>query len=314
MIGRKLGGKFWKAGEDGVEDQWFVLAGEQNGKEVWAEEKEICRGKRPVAALSVLALLVLGCLFCRMFIPKDPSYMDLQNCSVPPGKEFWFGTDAMGRDFFSMIWYGGRISLFIGFASAGISTAIAILFGSASGLAPRWLDGLLMRFAEILLSVPELLLVVLIQAALGSANILTISLCVGITGWETMAKVIRTEVRQLRRSEYVIASKSMGGGFFHILWEHLAPNFIPSIMFMVVMNIRSAIIAESTLSFMGLGLPLDRISWGSILSLSERALLSGSWWMILIPGLFLVLAISCVTEIGNWLRRGESGKESYLSF
>ncbi len=231
MIGRKLGGKFWKAGEDGVEDQWFVLAGEQNGKEVWAEEKEICRGKRPVAALSVLALLVLGCLFCRMFIPKDPSYMDLQNCSVPPGKEFWFGTDAMGRDLFSMIWYGGRISLFIGFASAGISTAIAILFGSASGLAPRWLDGLLMRFAEILLSVPELLLVVLIQAALGSANILTISLCVGITGWETMAKVIRTEVRQLRRSEYVIASKSMGGGFFHILWEHLTPNFIPSIMF-----------------------------------------------------------------------------------
>ena len=174
-----------------MEDQWFVLAGEQNGKEVWAEEKEICRGKRPVAALSVLALLVLGCLFCRMFIPKDPSYMDLQNCSVPPGKEFWFGTDAMGRDLFSMIWYGGRISLFIGFASAGISTAIAILFGSASGLAPRWLDGLLMRFAEILLSVPELLLVVLIQAALGSANILTISLCVGITGWETMAKVIR---------------------------------------------------------------------------------------------------------------------------
>ena len=111
MIGRKLGGKFWKAGEDGVEDQWFVLAGEQNGKEVWAEEKEICRGKRPVAALSVLALLVLGCLFCRMFIPKDPSYMDLQNCSVPPGKEFWFGTDAMGRDLFSMIWSLTRLPL-----------------------------------------------------------------------------------------------------------------------------------------------------------------------------------------------------------
>ena len=124
-----------------------------------------------------------------------------------------------------------------------------------------------------------------------------------------MAKVVRSEVRRLRNSEYVLASRCMGAGFFHVLLRHLAPNFFSSIMFMVVMNVRSAIAAESTLSFIGLGLPLEIISWGSMLSLSEKALLSEAWWIILIPGTFLVATMLCVTSIGNWLR-GESGQKS----
>lgn len=238
--------------------------------------------------------------------------MDLKNCRIAPGKDFWFGTDTMGRDIFSMIWYGGRISLFIGFMATFISTGTAILFGSVSGLAPQWLDTLLMRLVEILLSVPGLLFIILIQAILGEANIISISLVIGITSWTAMAKVIRTEVRQMRSSEYVIASRCMGGGFFHILWRHLTPNFISSIMFMVVMDIRNAIIAESTLSFMGIGLPLEIISWGSMLSLSENALLGGSWWIILIPGIFLVLTLLCVANIGNYLRRNVNQSQSNL--
>ena len=117
-----------------------------------------------------------------------------------------------------------------------------------------------MRFTEIFLSIPSLLLVVLLQAILGKANVLSLSLVIGLTSWTSIAKVVRTEVRQIRNSEYVIASRCMGGGFFHILWKHLAPNFISTIMFMVIMNVRSAIISESTLSFMGIGLPVDRKS------------------------------------------------------
>ena len=127
-----------------------------------------------------------------------------------------------------------------------------------------------MRFTEIFLSIPSLLLVVLLQAILGKANVLSLSLVIGLTSWTSIAKVVRTEVRQIRNSEYVIASRCMGGGFFHILWKHLAPNFISTIMFMVIMNVRSAIISESTLSFMGIGLPVEVISWGSMLSLSEK--------------------------------------------
>ena len=141
---------------------------------------------------------------------------------------------------------------------------------------------------------------------------MTLSIVIGVTGWASIAKVVRTEVRQLRNSEYVVASKCMGGGFFHILKQHLAPNFIASIMFMVVMNVRGAIGSESTLSFMGMGLPLEIISWGSMLSLAEKALLTGSWWMILIPGVFLVTLLMCLTNIGNYLRKRANRTESRL--
>ena len=289
----------------------FEVVGIRSLPEQPVQKEKWYRGK-PLFSAVLLALIVLGCLGCRLLMTADPTYMDLSRCSVPPSRQFLFGTDTMGRDIFSMIWYGGRLSLFIGLAATAISTAIAILLGAASGCAPNWLDALLMRLTEILLSIPGLLLIVLLQAILGRANVLSISLVIGVTGWTSMAKIIRTEVRQIRSSEYVLASRCMGGGFFHILWRHLTPNFVSSIMFMVVMNVRTAIAAESTLSFMGIGLPLEVVTWGSMLSLSEKALLSRAWWIILIPGLFLVVTLLCITSLGNYLRRAVNRKQSNL--
>ena len=289
----------------------FEVVGIRPLPEQPVQKEKWYRGK-PLFSAVLLALIVLGCLGCRLLMTADPTYMDLSRCSVPPSRQFLFGTDTMGRDIFSMIWYGGRLSLFIGLAATAISTAIAILLGAASGCAPNWLDALLMRLTEILLSIPGLLLIVLLQAILGRANVLSISLVIGVTGWTSMAKIIRTEVRQIRSSEYVLASRCMGGGFFHILWRHLTPNFVSSIMFMVVMNVRTAIAAESTLSFMGIGLPLEVVTWGSMLSLSEKALLSRAWWIILIPGLFLVVTLLCITSLGNYLRKAVNRKQSNL--
>lgn len=283
-----------------------------------AVEKNIPTGKKkwlqgkPVVSIVLLLIVFLGCLFAEVIMTKDPSYMDLLNYNKAPGKEFLFGTDTMGRDIFSMIWYGGRISLLIGILSTVISVFLAIVIGSFSGVSPQWLDNLLMRFTEIFLSIPSLLLVVFLQAIMGKANILSLSVVIGLTSWTSIAKVVRTEVRQIRNSEYVIASRCMGGGFFHILWKHLAPNFISSIMFMVIMNVRSAIISESTLSFMGIGLPVEVISWGSMLSLSEKALMTNSWWIILIPGVFLIVTLLCLTNIGNYMRKNVNRKESNL--
>ena len=289
----------------------FEVVGIRSLPEQPVQKEKWYRGK-PLFSAVLLALIVLGCLGCRLLMTADPTYMDLSRCSVPPSRQFLFGTDTMGRDIFSMIWYGGRLSLFIGLAATAISTAIAILLGAASGCAPNWLDALLMRLTEILLSIPGLLLIVLLQAILGRANVLSISLVIGVTGWTSMAKIIRTEVQQIRSSEYVLASRCMGGGFFHILWRHLTPNFVSSIMFMVVMNVRTAIAAESTLSFMGIGLPLEVVTWGSMLSLSEKALLSRAWWIILIPGLFLVVTLLCITSLGNYLRKAVNRKQSNL--
>ena len=266
----------------------------------------------PRVSLAVLAVIVLGCLACDLLMTHDPTYLDLAHCSEAPNGTFFFGTDALGRDLFSGIWYGGRISLTIGVLATLLSTAVATIYGAVSGLAPQWLDTLLMRLTELFLSVPNLLLIVFLQAILGQANAVSISVTIGLTNWAGIAKIVRTEVRQLRHSEYVLAARAMGGGFFHVLVRHLFPNFFSAILFMVVMNLRGAIVAESTLSFLGLGLPLEVISWGSMLSLAEKALLSGAWWVILIPGAFLIAILLCVTNLGNYLRRQASRKGSNL--
>lgn len=266
----------------------------------------------PLVSGVILAVIILGCLFAGVIARKDPAYLDLANYAKAPNREFLFGTDTLGRDIFSCIWHGGRVSLAIGFLATAISTVIAVVFGAISGAASDAVDTLLMRLTEIFLSIPGLLLILFLQAIWGKPTVLSISVIIGITSWFSIAKVVRTEVRQIRNSEYVIASRCMGGGFFHILFRHLAPNFLSAIMFMVVMNVRSAIVSESTLSFMGMGLPLEVISWGSMLSLSERALMTKAWWMILIPGAFLVTLLVCLTNIGSWLRKSANRKESNL--
>lgn len=264
------------------------------------------RGK-PLSAAVVLGMIVLGCLVLGPALKESAVRMELDRVCLPPGKECWFGTDSMGRDLFAMIWYGGGISLSIGFLATAISTGIAVVFGTACGIGPRWLDGLLMRFAEIFLSVPTLLLTIFVQAAIGKPTVLSLSVVIGITGWPGMAKVVRAEVRRLLACEFVVAARCMGGGFFYVLRRHLAPNFFSSILFMIVMNIQGAMAAESALSFMGIGLPLEVISWGSMLSLAKNALTAGDWWMIVIPGGFLVATLLCVTEIAGAVR-GKGGE------
>lgn len=290
----------------------FELTGIHNIQETVPEKKKKWYQGKPMVSVAILLLIVLGCVCAEWIMTKDPTYMDLLNYNKAPNREFLFGTDTMGRDIFSMIWYGGRISLIIGGLSTVISTLIAMIVGAFSGMAPAWLDEAIMRFTEIFLSVPSLLLIILLQAIMGKATVLSLSFVIGVTSWTSIAKVVRTEVRQIRNSEFVIASRCMGGGFFHILWKHLAPNFFSSIMFMVIMNVRTAMMSEATLSFMGIGLPVEIITWGSMLSLAEKALMTGSWWIILIPGLFLVVTVLCLTNIGNACRQQANRKESNL--
>ncbi len=133
-----------------------------------------------------------------------------------------------------------------------ISTAIAVVYGAAAGLASQRVDDMMMRLTEILMSVPQMLFVMFLQAIMGDANVISISVVIGITGWMAVAKMVRSEVRQLRSSGFVMAARSMGGGFFYILYRHLMPNFMSAVMFMIVTNIGGAISMEATLSFLGL--------------------------------------------------------------
>ncbi len=257
---------------------------------------------KPYFSCAVLMLIIIGCAFAELIMTKDPSYMDLTNCLKAPCAEFLFGTDSLGRDIFSMIWYGGRVSLIIGILSSAISAVIAIIYGTLCALSAKWIDHILLRFAEIILSIPSLLLILSIQAVLSDANVISISFVIGITSWPSIAQVIRTEVRQMRRNDYILASRTLGSNGVHILFHHMLPGILPSVTFMIIMNVRTAIIAESTLSFIGIGLPIDVISWGSMLSLTDSTVLTGAWWILVIPGLFLVTTIFTMTQIGNYLK------------
>lgn len=203
----------------------FILVGARPQSSLPAQKKVPWYRGKPVAAYLVLGLIVLSCLLWSAFSKTDAGYMDLSACNLAPSRSHLFGTDTMGRDIFAMIWSGGRLSLIIGVCSTLLSTFIAVFFGSLSGCADEKLGGFLTRVNEIFISIPNLLLIVLLQAILGQASVWSLSIVIGLTSWMSIAKVVRTEVRVLRGSEYVQAARCMGGSFLHILRVHLAPNF-----------------------------------------------------------------------------------------
>ena len=259
--------------------------------------------KYPKTSAILLGIIAVICLTAPLWDTDNPTRMILDALNQPPNKEFIFGTDTLGRDIFSMIWYGGRISIYVGLFATLISTIIAMIYGTFSGLANNFVDSMMMRAVELLLSIPSILYVISIQAILGKPTPTSIAIVIGLTSWMNISKMVRGEVLRVRKSEYVISAKMMGGKFLYILRKHLFPNFLPAIMFMIVSNIGQAIATEATLSFIGIGLPPNAVSWGSLMSLSEKALLTSSWWIIIIPGLFMVTTLVCITNLGEYHRR-----------
>ncbi len=273
--------------------------------------RERLKGK-PVLALAVFSVIALGCLFSGLIINHDPTELFLMNVNEAPNATFWFGTDSLGRDIYSIIWYGGRASIFIGLMSTVIITVIGVAYGCLSGAASGMVDAAMMRAVELLQSVPVLLSLLLILSLMGKQNELTISLVIGVTGWFALSRIVRSEVRQIRNSEYILASRCMGATFPFIMRKHLIPNFVSAIMFVVISSISTSMAMEATLSFLGLGLPVDVLSWGSMLALADRALLLNSWWVILIPGVFLVVTLLSITSIGHYFRKTSNQGPSNL--
>ena len=267
---------------------------------------------KPIASIIILVLIIGGCIFAELIMNHDASEFYLEHLNEAPNSEFFFGTDSMGRDIFSLIWYGGRASIIIGLLSAAIITVIGIVYGCISGVSGSFLDSVMMRITEVAGSIPSILLILLITGFFSSNNVLTLSLVIGITSWFNLARIVRSEVRQIRNQEYVLASRCMGARFGHIMLRHLIPNFVSAVMFVIISGISTSMTTESTLSFLGLGLPVEVVSWGSVLSLANRALLLNTWWVIMIPGLFLVITLLCITNIGHYFRKEVNRRPSNL--
>ena len=251
---------------------------------------------KPIASIIILVLIIGGCIFAELIMNHDASEFYLEHLNEAPNSEFFFGTDSMGRDIFSLIWYGGRASIMIGLFSAAIITVIGIVYGCISGVSGSFLDSAMMRITEVAGSIPSILLILLITSFFSS----------------NLARIVRSEVRQIRNQEYVLASRCMGARFGHIMLRHLIPNFVSAVMFVIISGISTSMTTESTLSFLGLGLPVEVVSWGSMLSLANRALLLNTWWVIMIPGLFLVITLLCITNIGHYFRKEVNRRPSNL--
>jgi len=187
-----------------------------------------------------------------------------------------------------------------------------MLYGSISGYIGKNIDSIMMRFIDIMLSIPSILIMILIQSIIGYTSHLSISFVIAITSWMTIAKVVRSEVLELKSRPFVDAAKTMGANFNHIFLKHLVPNFVPSVTYMSIMNIISAIIMESTLSFLGMGIPIEVASWGSMLSQGQDAILGNGWWIILFPGVFIAITLVCINNIANYIRKINNKKLNNL--
>ena len=273
--------------------------------------KEKIKGK-PILSIVILSIVVLGCIFAPFITNHDPSRYYYEALSKAPNSEFLFGTDSMGRDLYSIMFYGGRSSLIIGVFGAAIIALIGITYGTISGTAGEKTDAVLMRITEMCGAIPSMLMILIITAIFPAKNVFTMSIVVGITGWFGLARITRTEVRQIRNTDYVLYARSTGGQIGYVMWYHLIPNFLSAVMFVVVSGVSSCMTTESTLSFLGLGLPLDVLSWGSMLSLADKALITNDWWVIIVPGVFLVITLICITDLGNFLRKETNRKPSNL--
>jgi peptide/nickel transport system permease protein len=267
------------------------------------------RGER--VAMILLMIILLLTILAGLIAPFDPNEMT-NDISQAPSFRHIFGTDTLGRDILSRVLYGGRASLWIGIVATLISTVIAIVYGTITGLVGPQIDYFLMRICDLLLSLPQILMIVFLQAIMGTASIASLSLVVGISGWMGIARITRNEVQRLRGSDYILSAKLMGATRAYILKTHLLPNLLPAILYPIVSNVGSAMVAESTLSFMGLGLPVDVPSWGGILSGAQQALLAGQWWMIVLPGGILIVTLVCIAEVGEQFRRSNTRVHSNL--
>ena len=295
------------------DSQLFCYAKRQPQKNFLPKPKLFARYKpMPWISLLLIGGIVVGCLWAENITTKEAEYLYLQYANHPPSGEFWFGTDTLGRDVFSCIWYGGRLSLVIGMVSALMSLIIGIGYGAITAISIGWIEKGMLRGLDIVSSIPSLLLMLFLKSVFPSNQPWSMGLIIGCTTWATIAKTVYTETKGLTKREYFLMSQCMGASWLQKICWHLLPNLMGSVLYMAILNIRTGMMVESTLSFMGMGLPLEKISWGSMLSLSEKALLTKSWWIVVIPGVFLTITLVCIGNIGEWIRKVYTQTEKSL--
>lgn len=289
-------------------------------RDAWLRMK---KNKAAMASLALFSLMIFLC-FVVAWACKNPNDINLVNKFAPPSAEHWLGTDALGRDLFSRILYGGQISILVGLVATAVSVCIGVTYGSISGFAGGRVDAVMMRIVDVMLSIPFLVLVIVLQAVLSDwssetsaklvenwgwdknlsdrlTNIIPLFFALGIFGWLTLARIVRSQVLSIKEREFVEAARALGFPKSKILFRHIIPNTLGPTVVYATLTVPSFIMYEATLSYLGLGVEAPNSSWGILIKEGANYMETYPQLLVL-PGIFFSLTLFALNFLGDGLR------------
>ncbi len=258
------------------------------------------RNRLAVAGSAVVVFLFVVSLIAPWLAPFDPTAIDLKNILQPPSSEHWFGTDQLGRDVLSRMIWGAQISLKVGFVSTGIAILIGTILGSVAGYYGRWVDAVIMRFVDIMLCFPTFFLILAVIAFL-EPSIWNIMIIIGATGWMGITRLVRADFISLKERDFVQAARVIGASDARIIFIHILPNCMASVLVAATLGVAGAILTESALSFLGIGVQPPTPSWGNILTAGKDNI-DIAWWLSLYPGLAILVTVLGYNMLGEGIR------------
>jgi peptide/nickel transport system permease protein len=304
LAGAWLLARSWRVGAsppaDPSDDDRSARSSESQWALAW---RAFRRHRQAMLGLGLVLILGLAALLTPYLAPFNPAAQGADIVATrfqPPSATHLMGTDRFGRDVFSRVLYGARISLSIGFLAVAIAISLGTLLGALSGYVRGWFDTLSMRFVDLLLSFPRLVLLVT-MAALFTPSIFLVTLILGLTGWMGVSRIVRGEVLSVREREFIVAARALGFRNRRILLRHVIPSVLSPVIVAATLGIGNTILAEAALSFLGLGVPPPAASWGSMVA-SGRDVMTDAWWITTFPGMAIVLTVMSFNLVGDGLR------------
>jgi peptide/nickel transport system permease protein len=252
-----------------------------------------------IGGMLVLGVFVVA-IFAPWIAPYDPAAIDIKNILVGPSAVHPFGTDDLGRDVLSRMIWGSRVSLEVGFVAIGIATIIGIIVGALAGFYGGYIDSAFMRFVDIMLSIPTIFLVLAVIAIL-EPSIINIMIVIGLTSWMEPARLVRAEFISIKEREFVTAARALGARDLRLIFKHILPNGLSPILVSATMGVGGAVLIESALSFLGIGVQPPTPSWGSLLS-SGKDNIEIAWWLSAFPGLAILVTVLGYNLLGEGIR------------
>ena len=273
------------------------MPAQRHGSVVW---RQLRKNRLALAGGAVVFLLGAVALFAPLLAPYDPAAYDVKQILLPPSPQHWLGTDQLGRDVLSRMLYGARISMAVGFVSVGIAVLLGTLIGTIAAYYGGRMDEILMRFVDLMLNFPRFFLLLTLIALL-RPSIWVIMAVIGLTGWMGLARLVRGEILSLREREFVQGARALGAKDARIMIRHILPNALVPVLVSATLGVAGAILTESGLSFLGLGVQPPTASWGNIL-IDGKANIEIAWWLSVFPGLAILVTVLAYNLLGEGLR------------